>query len=228
MCSIYSLVIVHFDSFERKIYLNYPEFSLGIELQLVTAATDSILRITWFGGLNTNCGWFHPPVDSSSSSWIRVATDSILWLTRVPVAGYELRLILSHYWLEFQWLDTSYSCLRPTTHSSSTSWTRLAIDLYFNISSKFTDLFCKIHHFMVCFLPSDFSYCWFRLWLLLQEPWRSLRKLEKASRLYLRLILVAAADSRCDGWFETCKQSTITRILTLMPPDSISPACFHA
>ena len=53
--------------------------------------------------------------------------------------------------------------------------------------------------FIVCFRPADFSYCWFRLWLLLQEPWRSLKKLEEAWRSFKT---VAAADSSCSGWFK--------------------------
>ena len=95
-------------------------------------------------------------------------------MNRVPAAGcelrlilslaawYELRLTLSHGWLEFRWLDTSYSWLHRRADSSSStagydvrlipscswlksaSWTRLAADLYFNASSTFKDLFCKI------------------------------------------------------------------------------------
>ena len=65
-------------------------------------------------------------------------TDSILRLTRVSVAGYELRLILSCGWLEFQWLDESYGWLQfrrldtsggwfyPTTDSSSSGWILVA------------------------------------------------------------------------------------------------------
>ena len=53
--------------------------------------------------------------------------------------------------------------------------------------------------FMVCFLPPDFSYCWFRIWLLLQEPWSNLNKLEEAWRSFKAL---SATDSSCSGWFE--------------------------
>ena len=53
--------------------------------------------------------------------------------------------------------------------------------------------------FMVCFLSPDFSYHWSRLWLLLQETWRSLRKLEEAWR---SLKTLAATDSSCSGWFK--------------------------
>ena len=52
---------------------------------------------------------------------------------------------------------------------------------------------------MVCLLPTDFSYHWSRLWLLLQESWRSLKKLEKAWRSFK---ILAAFDSSCSGWFE--------------------------
>ena len=73
-----------------------------------------------------------------------------------PAGDYELWLILSCNWLEFQWLDSN------------------AADLYFNISSKFK----------VFFLPPDFRYHWCRLWLLLQEPWRSLKRLEEAWKIF--------------------------------------------
>ena len=116
----------------------------------------------------------HP--DLSSSSWIRVTADYILRLTRVldatsgwfhPAADYKLQLILFCGWLE------------------SAGWTRLAADLYFNISSKFKDLFCKIYHFY-----GLFSTTWFQLPLILtlaaasstskklEEAWRTLKKLQ--------------------------------------------------
>ena len=144
-----------------------------------------------------SCGWFHSPVDSSSGSWIRVAADSILRLTLVPTAGYELRLILSCDWLEFQWLNMTYSWFIlqlttscgwfcPAADSSFGGWTRNAAELYFNISSKLKDLFCEIHHFSFAFycLLSVTTYsgsaCCFKN---LEAAWRSLRKLEEASRL---------------------------------------------
>ena len=64
-----------------------------------------------FRHLDTSCGWFYPAAKSSSSSWIRVTavsrsgewiqvtTDSILWLTLVLAAKYELPLIPSSGWL---------------------------------------------------------------------------------------------------------------------------------
>ena len=99
---------------------------------------------------------FYRADDSISGAWIRVTADFILRLT------------------------TSCEWFYTVADSSSSSLTRLATDLYFNISSKFKDLFCKIHQFYGLFLAADFSYHWFRLWLLLQEPWRSLKKLEEA------------------------------------------------
>ena len=174
----------------------------GYELRLSRVLAPGYkLRLTpsngWleFQWLNTSYGWSHPPVDSSSGDWIRVAAhssssgwmrgtaDSILLLTRVPAAGYELQLIPSCGWL------------RVAADSSSTSWTRLAGDLYLNISSKFKDLFCKTCHFMVCFLLPGFSYHWFWLWLLLQEPWRSFKKLQEAWESRKKL-----QDSSCN-WF---------------------------
>ena len=150
--------------------------------------------------LNTSCGWFYSATNSSFGGWIRVAAvsscgdwiqvtaDSILWLTRVLAAGYELRPTLPHGWLEFWRLDTSCRWLRPTADPSSGSSIRVAADsilrltwvLYFNISSKFKDLFCKIHHFY-----GSFSTVWFQLPLIqvLAAAWRTLKKLEEASKL---------------------------------------------
>ena len=56
-----------------------------------------------------------------------------------------------------------------------------------------------IFFFFFSFLPPDFSYHWFRPWLLLQDPWNSLEKLEKAWRSFKTL---AAIDSSCSSWFE--------------------------
>ena len=175
--------------------LDYPGFSSEIELRLVTAAVDSILRLDtscgcvesqrldtsyhWveFRQLDSSYGWLHSTADSSSGSWIWLKADSILQLTTScgwfysaadssPTAGLDLRLTST---LIYQGNLRTYSAKRII--------------------------------FMVCFLPTDFSYHWSRLWLLFQKPWRSLRKLEEAWRSLLRLILVAAADSSCDGWF---------------------------
>ena len=161
----------------------------GFELRLsqVPAAGYKLQLIPSYGWLelrrlDTSCGWLRPTADSSSGGWIWVVADSVLQLTRVPAAWYELQLILSCSWL------------RVVADSSSAGWTRYAAVLFFKISSKFKDfLFAKYIIFMVYFLPLDFSYHWFRLCLLLQEPWRSLKKLEKAWRNFKTL---AAADSR--------------------------------
>ena len=146
-------------------------------------------------------------------------------LTRVPAAGYELRLTPSHGWLEFLRLDTSYSWLNPTADSSSGGWIRLKADsilrldssfggsvrvaadsilrltrvLYFNISSKFKDLFCKIHHFYGLFSAAWFKLPLIQVWMLLQEPWRSLKKFQEAWRSFKTL---AATDTSCSDWFE--------------------------
>ena len=63
-----------------------PWFSSGIELRLVTTEADSILT------LDTSCGCLK-------------SRQLKLQLSRVPVAGYELRLNLSYGWLEFRRLD---------------------------------------------------------------------------------------------------------------------------
>ena len=117
---------------------------------------------------------------AGSGSWIRVAVYPILRLTRVPAAGYELQLIFilrlirvlkaehvlrlirvpasGHKLRLILSSDPSYHLLSSVVDSSSGDWIRFAADLYFNISSKIKDLFCKIHRFMVCFLTADFSY----------------------------------------------------------------------
>ena len=61
-----------------------------------------------FQQLDTSCGWFHPTAVPSSGGWIPVVGDSILWLTRVPAARYELlQLIPFRNWL---WLAVVLSC----------------------------------------------------------------------------------------------------------------------
>ena len=146
-----------------------------------------------------------------------VAADSIMRLTRVPAAGYGCGC------LEFRRLNTSYGWFHPTADSSSDSWIRLKADsihpaadsssdglirvagdsilrltrvLYFNISSKCKDLFCKIHHFY-----GLFSTDWFQLRLVqaLAAASRTLKKLEEALRNFKAL---AATDSCCSSWFE--------------------------
>ena len=68
----------------------------GYELQLTRS--NGWLE---FWRLDTSYSWLHPTADSSSGGWIGLKVDSILRLTRVPAAWYELQLILSCSWLEF-------------------------------------------------------------------------------------------------------------------------------
>ena len=100
--------------FRKTICLDYPGFWSVIELRLFAAAADS-----------SPGGWIQVATVSSSGNWMQVTVDSILWLTRVPEVGYELRLILSCGWLEFRVLDTSYSWLHPTADSSFGGWIQL-------------------------------------------------------------------------------------------------------
>ena len=178
----------------------------GCKLQLIPSCG-------WlkFWRLDTSCGWLRPTADMSSGGWIRVAAvlsssgrikvtaDSILRLTRVPAAGDNLRLIPSCGWLEFGRLDTSCSWSHPA--AGYELWlTRvlpagLDLRLFYTLiylSSKFKDLFCKIHHSYGLFFTA-----WFQLPLIQALPAasRTLKKHEEVSRLYLRLILAAAADS---------------------------------
>ena len=148
-----------------------PAASYNLRLSRVPAV-DSSYDWVELWQLDTRYVWFHPTTDSSSSGWKRVAADCILWLT---------------------WLDTSCNCLklwRLDTSRHSGDWARNAADLYFNISSRFKDLLCKKHLFFCLFffgyLPlnsvstdSGPGYCFKNL----KAAWRSLGKLEKASRL---------------------------------------------
>ena len=150
-------------------------------------------------GLDTSCGWLRPTTDWSSRGWIGVTADTILRLTRVPAPWYDLRLIPSCGWLKFWQLDTSCNWFCPAANSSSAGWTRLAAVLYFDISSKFKDLFCKIHHFYGLFSAAWFKLPLIQVWMLLQEPWRSLKKFQEAWRSFKTL---AATDTSCSDWFE--------------------------
>ena len=143
-----------------------------------------------FRRLDTSCGWLRPTADLSSCGWIRVTADSILRLTRVPAAGYDLRLIpscgLTRVLAARYELQLILSC----------GWLEFYTLIY---QVNLRTYSAKYIIFMVCFLPTDFSYHWFRLWLLLQESWRSLKKLEEAWRSFKTL---AVTDSSCSGWFE--------------------------
>ena len=81
-----------------------------------------------WGAACYSSSWFYPAADSSSDGWIRVTAESILRLTRAPAPGSDLRLIPSCGWLEFRWMDTSYSWLHHTDDSTSSGWIRLKAD----------------------------------------------------------------------------------------------------
>ena len=123
--------------------------------------------------LDTSYGWLRPTAGLSSGGWIRLTADTILRLTRVLTVRYDLRLIPS--------------C--GSIRVAADSILRLTRVLYFNISSKFKDLFCKIHHFY-----GLFSTDWFQLLLIqaLAATSRSLKKLQDSSCNW----------SSCSGWLE--------------------------
>ena len=172
---------------------------------------DSILRLTrvpatgyelrqtpshgWleFQWLGASYSWLHPTADWSSGSWIRLKGDTILWLTGVLVARYELQLIPSYSWIR---VAADY-IVRLTRVPLAGLDLRLLYTLIYRVNLRT----CSAEYifFMVCFLQSDFSYHCFRLCMLLQEPWRSLEKLEEAWRSFKAL---AATDSSCSDWFE--------------------------
>ena len=154
-------------------------------------------------------GWLRFQQLNKSCGWIRAAADTVPRLTRVPAGGYKWRLTPSLGWLEFGRVDTSWGWLHPMAEWSSRGWIWVTADstlrltrvlapwyelqliLSYGCLEYYTLIYqvnlrnysAKYIIFMVCFLPTDFSYHWYRLWLLLQEPWRSLRKLEEASRV---------------------------------------------
>ena len=169
----------------------------GYELWLsrVPAAGYKLRLIPSYGLIDfqqqdKSCSWLRPTNDLSSDSWIRVTADPILRLTRVPAAGYDLRLIpscgLTRVLAARYELQLILSC----------GWLEFYTLIY---QVNLRTYSAKYIIFMVCFLPTDFSYHWFRLWLLLQESWRSLKKLEEAWRSFKTL---AVTDSSCSGWFE--------------------------
>ena len=102
--------------------------------------------------------------------------------------------------IEFLWNSDPYA---PWYAADPCGWlepaglTRPAADLFLIYKVNLRTSSVKYVIFMVCFLPPDFSYHWFRLWMLLQEPRRSLKKLQVGS---------AATDSSCSSWFETAIQ----------------------
>ena len=159
----------------------------------------------WIGfrRLDISYGWIHPTADSSSGGWINVVADSVPWLTWIPEVEYELQLITTYGWLEFWRLDTTLGWSHPAADYElrlilfcgwleSAGWTRLAGDLYFNISSNFKYLFCKIRHFY-----GLFSTGWFQLPLIqaLAAASRALKKLDEALGSLERL-----QGASCD-WF---------------------------
>ena len=93
-------------------------------------------------------------------------------LTQVPAARYYLQLTTSCGWFY------------PATDSNSSDWTQMLLTytLIYQVNLRSFSAKCII--FMVCFLPPDFRYHWCRLWLLLQEPWRSLKRLEEAWKIF--------------------------------------------
>ena len=130
---------------------------------------------------DTSYSWLHPTADLSSGGCIRHKADSILRLTRVPAARYELQLI------------PSCSCLRFAL-------TRVPpAVLYFNISSKFKDLFSKMHY-----IYGLFSTTWFKFPLIqaLLSASKTLKKLEKLEEAWETFKTIFETDSSCSGWFE--------------------------
>ena len=171
----------------------------------IQVTADSILRVTkilaarhklrltpsngWleFRWLDTSCGWLCPTADLSSSSQIKVTADSILWLTQVPAAGNDSRLIPSCGWLEFWRLDMSCNWSHPVAgyelRLTRVLLARLDLRLFYTLiylSSKFKDLSCKIHHSYGLFFTA-----WFQLPLIQALPAasRTLKRHEEVSRL---------------------------------------------
>ena len=97
------LVIVHFDSFERNENLSrLPQifsrnwaaacYSCGWFYPVADPIPSGWIRVA---AISIPDSWIQVTFESSSDGWIQVTADTILRLTRVPAAGYELQLILS-------------------------------------------------------------------------------------------------------------------------------------
>ena len=144
--------------------------------------------------------------DSSSGGLMRVAADSILRLNLVPEAGYKLQMTPSYGRLESWRLDTTQGWCYPVDDYDLRLWLTRVLPARIDLQLTYTLTYqvnlrtysAKYIIFIVCFLPSDFRYT--------DSGPGGLRKLE-----------VAAADSSCDSWFETCDQLTTTRTLTAIP-----------
>ena len=115
------------------------------------------------------------------------AADSILQLTQVSAAGYELRLILSCSWLEFRRLDESCGWFHHTADSSFSDWTRVAANSILQLF-RIPAAGCKLWLTLSCsWLESqrlDTSYSWFHpaadyeLRLILSCGWLKIRRLD--------------------------------------------------
>ena len=132
------------------------------------------------------CGWFYPTSGSSSAGWIQVAVDSILRLTRVSAAEYELRLIVSCGWLEFRRLETSCGWFHHTADSSSAGWIGVVADSITRLTRV------PAARYELRLIP---SYCYFEFrWLDTSYSW-----FHPAAGYELQLFYLVA-DSRSAGW----------------------------
>ena len=139
------------------------------------------------------------------------AADSILWLTQVPAADYELRLIISCSWLEFWWLDKSCSLFYPAADSSSGSWVWVAgdsitmeYDLHNNYSSSggwigvVADSITRLTR-----VPA----AGYELWLTQSCGWRESRQLDTSCGWFY-----PTTDSSSDGWIWVAADSILRLI----------------
>ena len=110
-------------------------------------------------------------------------------LRLTQVLRYELQLIPSCGWLRV----AADSILQLTQVPPAELDLRLTYTLIYQINLRTYS--AKFIIFMVCFLPLDSCYHWFRLWLLVQ----TLKKLEEVWRSSKTL---TATDSSCSNWFE--------------------------
>ena len=162
-----------------------------MELRLVTAAAGSIL---W---LDTGSGFLESRRLDRSYNWVKFPrldtslnkAESILRPTRVPAAKTDSILRLT---TNCGWFYSEADSTQPARLDLRLTYTLIYQVILRTYSAKYII-------FIVCFLPTDFSYHWSKLWLLLQEPWRSLRKLEETWRRFKAL---AATDSSCRGRFQ--------------------------
>ena len=119
MC-VRPLVIVHFDSFEKKMMNNLPRLPR--------------ISIGNWAAVCYSCGWFYLATGYELRLFRVPAAGCKLRQSQFPAAGYKLRLTPSYGWFEFRWLDTGCGRLRPGAGLSSSSWIWVTADFILRLT----------------------------------------------------------------------------------------------